>query len=116
MATGLAQTAKMLLLLLFVVTVFQEARTRPSSSARVRRDSDDDDGIDDIVRDLTAQTQRPLSDDANEAMTLLSILISLQRHRKQTDDVINRSRSDSQSDVTLRKRQRQCFWSVVTCY
>lgn len=53
--------------------------------------------------------------DAQDANTLLSILARMRHRRKQEDDVIGQNDNDA-NDVRLRKRQRQCYWSVVTCY
>ncbi|KAK7477945.1 hypothetical protein BaRGS_00030854 [Batillaria attramentaria] len=75
-----------------------------------------------VSRHCRAQFIRPSrnsqshSADAKEAMTLLSLLARLQQKRRRLEDVTGGSDNDVSSGVQLTKRQRQCYWSVVTCY
>ena len=65
---------------------------------------------------LLLQRQQPVSSDEKDVMTLLSLLLSMRRQRKHSPDVIPETDDVMGRDVRLRKRQRQCYWSVVTCY
>ena len=65
---------------------------------------------------LLLQRQQPVSSEEKDVMTLLSLLLSMRRQRKHSPDVIPETDDVMGRDVRLRKRQRQCYWSVVTCY
>ena len=63
---------------------------------------------------LLLQRQR-VSSHEKDVMTLLSLL-SMHPQRKHSPHVIPETDDVMGRDVRLRKRQRQCYWNVVSCY